>query len=471
LFSQKGSVSSQAVFWAALAGFSLLVTLLAATWHDFPVPANDSVEYLAYARSLHIAGVYAATEAGPAADAIPGREPLYSLVIAGLARLHPTWSTALRDCSPPMETCASGLIFLKYANVVFLALAAVIAGATIRALGGSHAGAIVATGYVSLNFTIWRWLKYVISDYLAVLLVAIGVLSLILALRRQTDPRAWTGLGIVLALLALTKQVFLPFAVLLAIGFLIHGLVIRRQRCWSALVPGLSVLTVVAAINGGWALRNIALFGVMNDGRGSIALSTREVFDNMSSFEHGIAFLWFMRPPGRNIARRWFPEEDWRRFEWEEPDGFYLQGQVTNHAARVAQLKSGTGVSDAVAQARASGVVIREIFTNWTGYLASMPAIFYRGLWFDAFMPLSLPLFFLPFLWAWRERLWLLPVALSPALWSLFIYPAISLNIPRYQFTVVIALAITAGLAADRLKSKRRTKSCISGTPRYNSGS
>ena len=429
MFSQKGSVSSRAVFWAALAGFSLLVTLLAATWHDFPVPANDSVEYLAYARSLQIADVYAATEVGPAADAIPGREPLYSLVIAGLARLHPTWSTGARYYSQPVETCASGLVFLKYANVVFLALAAVIAGATIRALGGSHAAAIVATGYVSLNFTMWRWYNYVISDYLAVLLVAIGVLSLVLALRRHADPRAWIWLGIVLALLALTKQVFLPFAVLLAIGFLIHGLVIRRPRGWSALVPELSVLTVVAAINGGWALRNIALFGVMNDGRGSIALSTREVFDNMSSVErHGIAFLWFMRPPGRNIARRWFPEEDWRRFEWEEPDGFYLQGQVTNHAARVAQLKSGTGVSDAVAQARASGVVIREIFTNWTGYLASMPAIFYRGLWFDAFMPLSLPLFFLPFLWAWRESRWLSLVALRPR-------SGRSSSIPRFHST------------------------------------
>ena len=471
MFSQKGSVSSQAVFWAALAGFSLLVTLLAATWHDFPVPANDSVAYLAYARSLRIAGVYAATEAGPAADAIPGREPLYSLVIAGLARLHPTWSTALRDCSPPVETCASGLVFLKYANVVFLALAAVIAGATIRALGGSHAGAIVATGYVSLNFTIWRWLKYVISDYLAVLLVAIGVLSLILALRRQTDPRAWIGLGIVLAMLALTKQVFLPFAVLLAIGFLIHGVVIRRQRGWSALVPGLSVLTVVAAINGGWALRNIALFGVMNDGRGSIALSTREVFDNMTPIEHVVAFLWFMRPPGKNIAKRLFSEKDTRRFEWGEPESFYWRGQVVNHAARVAHLKSETGVSEAIAQSRASGVVVREILANWTGYLESMPAIFYRGLWFDSFMPLSLPLLILPFLWAWRESRWLLLVALSPSLWSLFIYPAISLNIPRYQFTAVIALAITAGMAADRLKSKRRAKSCISGTPRYNSGS
>src|SRR5262249_30296986 len=52
----------------------------------------------------------------------------------------------------------------------------------------------------------------------------------------------------------------------------------RSQVGWRAFVPALSVLTIIAAINGGWALRNVALFGVTTDSRGSIALSTREVF-------------------------------------------------------------------------------------------------------------------------------------------------------------------------------------------------
>jgi hypothetical protein len=230
-------------FWVVLFASSLLLTLLVATWHDFPVPAHDPTEYLAYARSLHVAGVYAATEAGPSADVGPGREPLYSFFIAGLAKLQPTWSAALRDCSPPEKHCASALVFLKYANAAFFALAAVIAGATTQVLCGSRLAAIVATSYVSLNFTMWRELKYALSDYLAVLLVAIAVLSLALALalalRRQASPRAWIGLGVVLALLALTKQVFLPFAILVAIGLLMHG-VTRIEMGWRSLVPVLA---------------------------------------------------------------------------------------------------------------------------------------------------------------------------------------------------------------------------------------
>jgi 4-amino-4-deoxy-L-arabinose transferase-like glycosyltransferase len=440
-------------FWTALTGFSLLVTLLVATWHDFPVPSMDSLEYLAYARSLHIAGVYAATEAGPAADALPGREPFYSFVIAALAKLYPTWSAGLKDCSPPADACANSLQFLKFANAVFLALAAVIAGVIAQALCGSRLAAIVATSYLSLNFAMWRDLKYVLSDYLAVLLTAIAALCLFLALRRPSHLRNWIGLALAVALLVLTKQLFLFFAILLAAGLLIYGL-IQRKSTWQRLLPGLSVLVVIALLNGGWLWRNFAHFGVMNDGRGSIALSLREVFDHMTAAEHAAAFLCFARPPGPNLAKRLLPESYWHRFPLMEPEGFYLQGSI-NHVARVERLKSETGVSEAVAQNRASGVVVREILGNWVGYLVSMPAVFYRGLWFDAFMPLSLPLFVLPFLWAWREKQWLLLITLSPALWSLFIYPAISLNIQRYQFTAVVGLAVVAGLVTDRLATRR----------------
>jgi len=416
------------------------------------------MEYLAYARSLLIAGVYAASEAGPAADAAPGREPFYPLVIAGLANLHSTWSTGLRNCSPPTEACASALLFLKYANVALLALAAVAAGAITRLFSGSRLAAIVAVGYVSLNFTMWRELKYVMSDYLAVFLTAITALALTLALRRPTDVRGWIGVGFILALLALTKQVFLPFAFLLAAGLLGHGLS-TRAGSWQRFLPSLSILTVVTLLNGGWVLRNVAYFGVMNDGRGSIALSTREVFNSMTAGEHAVAYLWFMRHPGPNLARSLFPEGHWHRFPWMAPEGFYWRGQFVNHEARVQRLRSQTGASDAVAQTQAGGVVIREILANWMGYLASMPAIFYRGLWFDAFMPLSLPLFALPFLWAWREQQWRLLAALSPGFWSLIVYPVVSLNIQRYQFTVVIVLAVTAGLAADRLLGRPAARS------------
>ena len=71
------------------------------------VPAFDELDYLAYARTLALTGSYAATPAGPAAESGPGREPGYSVVLAGVMRLDPGLREAVTRCSPPDAACAS----------------------------------------------------------------------------------------------------------------------------------------------------------------------------------------------------------------------------------------------------------------------------------------------------------------------------------------------------------------------------
>src|SRR5262245_62666568 len=103
-------------------------------------------------------------------------------MVAGVAKLQPSWSAGLKDCSLPTEACAQQLVFLKYVNAVFLALAAVVAGIVAHALGGSRLAAVVTTSYVAFNFAMWRDLKYVMSEYLALLLVALSLLWLFLVI-------------------------------------------------------------------------------------------------------------------------------------------------------------------------------------------------------------------------------------------------------------------------------------------------
>ena len=68
-------------FASLLAGLVLLVMALVGATQKFPVPHDDSLEYLGYARTLYVTGRFAATPAGPAQDAAPGREPLYSAFV------------------------------------------------------------------------------------------------------------------------------------------------------------------------------------------------------------------------------------------------------------------------------------------------------------------------------------------------------------------------------------------------------
>ncbi len=411
-----------------LAVAAFVPPLAAALFLPVPLPVSDSLDYLGYARSLHLAGTYAATPAGPGMDRRPGREPLYPLLIAAAAQLSPPLARSLEECAEPAESCRAGYRTLVVVNALLLGGAALMTGLALLALGQGGGAAMLGCLYVSANLHMYKDLKYVLSDYLAVFLCA--ALTLLLARRR------WAGAGLAAAALSLTKIVFLPFGMLLS-----AVLAFRGQR-----LAALCIALPLLGANLGWMERNIAWFGVAGDGRDGLALSTREVFDRMTPEEHRAAWLWWLRGPGAGLARRALPPESWRRHDWDAADGFYLEGQLTQPGRIVADLMA-QGADRTAAEAQVKTVVIRRILGEWRDYLATMPVLFYRGLWFDEFIVLGLPLL-LWLLWrSARGQCWNRLLVLSPGLWSMAVYPAISLNIPRYQYTAVTCLALAAGLA------------------------
>ena len=418
---------------------AFLPPLAAALFMPVPLPQSDTLDYLAYARSIHVAGTYAATPAGPGADKRPGREPLYPLLVAGAAELSPPLARSLDQCEDPtVESCRTGFRPLIFLNALLLGGAALLAGLTVRALGGGWWGALIGTLYVAANLHMYKDMKYVLSDYLAVFLCA--------ALTAALAHRKWTGAGFAAAALALTKAVFLPFGLLLS-----AVLAWRGERRAGALIAAL-----VLVVNIGWMDRNIALFGVAGDGRDGLALSTREVFDHMSPAEHRAAWLWWLRGPGAGLARKNLPPEAWERHDWDAEDGFYQEGQLLQPGRIVAELMK-TGAHDQIAaEAGVKTVVARRMLADWPNYLATLPVLFYRGIWFDEFVAVGLPLLLFVLWRSARAGAWDRLIALAPGVWSLLVYPAISLNIPRYQYTAVMALGLAAGLAADRLTRRYR---------------
>ena len=76
----------------------LLLPIFVSCLQSFPSPDADSLSYLSYARSLSLAGTYASTEAGPRADATPGREPLYSTMLAYPLDTHTHYNQTSAAC-------------------------------------------------------------------------------------------------------------------------------------------------------------------------------------------------------------------------------------------------------------------------------------------------------------------------------------------------------------------------------------
>jgi hypothetical protein len=315
--------------------------------------------------------------------------------------------------------------------------AALMAALAVRAMGGGTAATLLGCLYVSANLHMYKDMKFVLSDYLAVFLCA--------ALTASLARRQWLGTAAATVGLSLVKAVFFPFGLVLSVL-----LAVRGQRRAAALIAGLLLVVTL-----GWMERNIVWFGTAGDGRDGLALSTREVFDHMTPAEHRAAWLWWLRGPGAHLAKATLPSSAWERHDWDAPDGFYREGQVTQPERIVAALMADGGVDRTAAEARVKTVVAREMLADWQDYLATLPVLFYRGIWFDEYIAIGLPLL-LFLLWRLtRARRWDTLIVLSPCLWSMLVYPAISLNVPRYQYTAVTVMALAAGLVCQQMIAAR----------------
>jgi 4-amino-4-deoxy-L-arabinose transferase-like glycosyltransferase len=454
---------ARALFGLCLLVFAIVTTIAAS--QRFELPQYDSAEYLGYARSIYLTGTYAQTPDGPAKDSGPGREPLYPVLIAGTAHLLDGFGHTLGDtlstCYPLAEACSAGLRPLVYVNAILVTLAAVLVALTAIDLGTGRLGALLGAGYVALNFELLKEMHYVISDYLAVVLTAASGLALARAVRSGHRLTAWGAAGCAIGLLALTKNVFLPLAATLTVWLCVHGLWRLRHLGPHALAPAVAFGLVAVTLCGGWAARNVAYFGTATDGRTAISLSLREVYNDMTPAEHAAAFVVWLRGPGDALASKWFLPESLARFDETRPDSFYQQGQIFRHEARLERLMRDRNLTRSAASAASTVVVLAEIVTKWPGYLLSMPALFYRGLWADEFIVVGLPLLALLL-----ARTWYRPqstpfetallMALCAGLWSLVAYPALSLNIPRYQDTAIPAFALATAISLDRFLKLRR---------------
>lgn len=444
--AEKSRVSWR--FRLILAVLSVAVAVLLAARQPFPVPESDSLDYLSYARTLFLTGEYAATTAGPSADSLPGREPLYPALVAVLGQALPGLGHALDSCSPLSAACHDGLRPLLILNAVLLAISAIFTALCIEAVGGGRWAMGVGAGYLLLNLHLYKDAKFAISDFLAMALVA-GVSWGLARQARAYRLGGGGGIGLGLGALALTKSLFLPFGLACSLACALMGLLRwGRRGVWA----GVLSLIVVAALGGGWSARNVAYFGAANDGRAAIALSTREVFDHMSADEHLAAFLWWTKGSGDDWAKRLFPPEVWMKHEWTEPEGFFNQGQVVRPAMRADHLRAEHPEwTPEQIQAALPSMVAREILAEWPSYLATMPALIYRGLWVDDYLPVGLIALCAMLVFALRRRRWEMLAAMSPGLWSALVYPAISLNTPRYQMTALVMLAMAAGWGIERI--------------------
>lgn len=451
--------SNRPALLLALAGFLLLA---GTTKH--PLPEFDSHEYLTIAFYLLDQGFYAFSEPGglPAPTAI--REPGYVLFLAGMMVIDPGFGGFTLNCLTSAEACATEIYApLRWANSLFIGLSALLLFRLVDRAGLGRGAAHAVLVLTILNFAAASSRHYLVSDYLAMLLLCL-LLSAYLAARQRRSVLLAGATGLILAALVLTKAVFFYFALLALAGaglLALIGLMRGQRRVMAAFAVSVVLFGLPVTA---WMQRNEAAIGhaVLAENRGGLALAIRDQFNSMTAKEYAMAFLWWTRSVGDNWARDLFEPEDYHRFRQHYDGSFYDQG-IKDYRKLRRDLMKAEGISRGEADHRAQGIMMARVLEQPLTLAATTLPLFYRGLWVDEFFLLSVPgLVYLLLRWL-RRRQWDLLVLLSPGLFSLAFYPLVSLNIPRYQVTALPSLSIAGGVTLSCLIawwiSRRQRKS------------
>ncbi len=410
-------------------------------------PVYDETEYLGYGYSL----LHDRTYGLPTPQGKPqlsfAREPGYPLVIAAMMALDPRLRAVLPDCwrEAALRCDPKSYRSLQWLNLAMVATTALLVGLTVLRLGGNRAAALVGAGAIVFNIQAQSLRSYIMSDYLAMTLLALAVWFGVSMLTSPTR-RKLAACGFSLAALVLTKAIYFYFVVIIVAAAGIAALIRRGHR----LGPAVAVLAVAALLPVfawmGFQKASGGPFALVDDHRMGIALSGREHFNDMNRTEWATAFLWWTRAFGDNVARRKLPPESYRRIDDGNGDSFFQAGEDRFRRMREELMRSG-GLS----WAEANAILIRDmagrILDRPLKHLAVSLPLAYRGAWIDEFAWASVPALFVVLIAAFRRRYWHWMLAAAPGVYSLVIYPLSSINIPRYQLTAMPTLALALALA------------------------
>lgn len=409
------------------------------------VPFADEVEYVLIAHNFFHRGILSLDrQIDAAATPTAYREPGYPVFLAAFMAIDGRFSAISIDCLTSRDTiCANGYEWVKQANVVLLLLTGLIVWFVTWKLVARPWIAHVALLLCLANLELHEYATYLVSDFLALLLIALGSLCLAIAGTRA-DLRWGLAAGAILGLLVLTKAAFMFLAPVVLIVFVACAMGSDQGRRRSFLRLAVIFALGHATVVGSWVARNWVELGqpVLTQ-RGGHVLVHRVELNTMTTAEYGIAFLWWTRGFGDNLARKLVSIENYTRFELRDANGFYNAAQ-TNWIAEVAKYRE-AGADQFAAEAAAGRDMRDAIIGKWLKNLAVTLPVGYRGLFIDEFIVLTFPCLVLLIFSRRRRKSGYLWFAL-PGIYGLAFHAGLTLHLPRHAIPLLPALAVAGAL-------------------------
>jgi 4-amino-4-deoxy-L-arabinose transferase-like glycosyltransferase len=309
------------------------------------------------------------------------REPLYALYLSAIIAVSPELKHL--NMTELVEDSAS-LQHLRYAQIPILLIISMVSACFIYCITGKllfSCFALILTGF---SASLINSIGYLMAEHLAVMFLLLSALFFYKAIKTKKCLYL-AGLGVFLALLVLTKAIFMYFIFFVIIFLLImkrSGLLTRSQ-----LVRGLIVLLVpYAVLIGGWMIRNYIHFDdfYITNRRGAV-MSIRAEYNKMNATEYFGSFLYWM--PGGFVRKFIFktygdnalePEGALGRLNRSNLEGYYRRGKALTGIVNKEKVRTRYGLDEVMRQRSINEFLSHPV----KEMLVSIP-IFWRGIFYS----------------------------------------------------------------------------------------
>lgn len=414
--------------------------------------AGDSYAYLSVAKELVDTGRYTdgrySSQSAIEGEAGQGMffAPLYPALIAGSMILDQSFydmAACHLEAEAPLE-CSDDFGFFRLVQMALAALSAFLVWLAGWVLTGRYSVAWLA---LILSLAAEAYAYYtaqIMTESLLFPIFTTACLSAAVAWKRKSAPW-WLIAGLVLGCTALTRPsfVYLFYAalpVVIILGAMRKNIEWREWLKW----PVLFLFGYLVA-TGPWMVRNGLAMGEYSISKGyaSFILVQRVAYNDMSWQEWGASFVYGLPDFGDGLAKDIFPRESYERFDYANPEGFYIVG---NDILRDQTIDEAGGIEHHL-----SWLLKHEVFGNIYKHVMVTFSLAWRGMWVSKYWGLiAVPIFLGVFLWAVRRKWMGLLIFSIPPWFMLGFHAFTSVNVVRYNLILIPALAIAVAFLLNR---------------------
>ncbi|MBM3507416.1 MAG: hypothetical protein FJX64_06795 [Alphaproteobacteria bacterium] len=417
-------------------------------------PYADEYRYLNIASGLVLQGVFGDGADFDAAPIAPDRKygPLYPAFLAGLMVLDGKFAASVacfrEHRNDDTTTCPRSYGLAVPIQGMLAAIASFGTWLIALLVTGRRAVAWVAMAIALLSGEFAAYATMFLTENLVLPLFVFGTLAALAAARRPTTARLACA-GALLGVLTLVRA---EYALLGAGALATAAVAAMIWRANAGQIARGAVVAVAAAlvVAGPWIIRNQVTFHAADraGSYGSRILAQRLAYNEMTTKEWAVAFVYWLPDFGDNLAGALFGGDSFRRLSLDGTDTLYELGRAELLANAVTQ---------AGAEDQALGYLVRTgILAQPLWHVAVTFALLWRGIWVAKYWGLiTVPIFAFVLASRVRRRDWTFVLLAAPAWFMAGLYAFASISISRYNLVLIPCLAVATAMALVPFVAKR----------------